>query len=106
MWYQEYEFVFKQFKKGHRLVDETVFFFRSDPERDEHYIGYCPAESKPYWAGLCDLPDGTEFSTAEKLFEAKIYDGRSIRERWEDLVFESMAGIPVEEISETWFDNT
>lgn len=91
VWYRDYNFVLRQFKKGVPIVDETVFYFCSDPKEEEHYIGYDPDMKKPYWAGLCDVPEGTEFSTAKELFEAEIYDGRSIGDgqnlsssAWED----------------------
>ncbi|MGN0612362.1 MAG: hypothetical protein ACI4JB_00540 [Porcipelethomonas sp.] len=57
-------------------IDETVFYFDDDPDKTEHYIGYLPQYDKPYWAGYCDIENGCEFSTAEELFGAKIYDGR------------------------------
>lgn len=37
-WYQDYNFIFAQFEKGDERVDETTFYFRSDPEEVEHYI--------------------------------------------------------------------
>lgn len=63
-WYQDYDFILAQFKKGDERVDETTFYFRSDPEEIEHYIGYLSRYDKPYWAGYCDVPDGCEFKTA------------------------------------------
>ena len=103
MWYRDYNFVFRQFEKGHPFVDETVFYFRSDPKEEEHYIGYDTDMKKPYWAGLCDIPEGKEFSTAKELFEAEIYDGRSIKQRWAELILVSMGGLNVREIDDTWF---
>lgn len=80
-WYQDYNFIFAQFEKGDERVDETTFYFRSNPEEVEHYIGYLSQYEKPYWAGYCDIEDGCEFKTAKELFEAKIYDKRSIKDR-------------------------
>lgn len=104
MWYQNYDFILKQFEKGHSHVDETVFYFRSDPKEEDHYIGYDPYMTKPYWAGLCDIPEGTVFSTAKELFEAEIYDGRSIKQRWAELILVSMGGVNVGEMEDAWFE--
>ncbi|MEY8428528.1 hypothetical protein AALA00_12595 [Lachnospiraceae bacterium 46-15] len=103
-WYEDYDFMLAQFKKGDERVDETMFYFRSDPEEVEHYIGYLSQYDKPYWAGYCDVPDGCEFKTAEELFEAKIYDGKSIKDRWEELVLVNIGGISVDDWEKSWFD--
>ena len=77
-------------------VDETLFYF--DDETDKcHYIGCLREYEKPYWAGYCDIPNGTEFSTAYELFNAKIYDGRSIKDRWHNVVIEMIGGICTED---------
>lgn len=59
---------------------------------------------QPYWAGYCDVPDGCEFKTAQELFEAKIYDGKSIKDRWSELVIINFGGISVYDWKESWFD--
>ena len=46
----------------------------------------------PYWVGYCDIENGCEFETAEELFQAKIFDGYSIQERWEHLVLANVGG--------------
>lgn len=92
-WYQDYDFVLSQFEKGDERVDETTFYFRSDPKETEHYIGYLSQYEKPYWAGYCDIEDGCEFKTAKELLEAKIYDGKSIKERWDEVVLLEFGGI-------------
>ena len=103
-WYQDYDFILAQFAKGDERIDETTFYFRSDPKKVEHYIGYLSQYEKPYWAGYCDIEDGCEFKTAKELFEAKIYDGQSIKERWNELVFINIGGISVEDWDKSWFD--
>ena len=77
-------------------IDETYFYF--DDETDKgHYIGCLREYEKPYWAGYCDIPDGTEFSTAYELFNAKIYDGCSLKDRWDNVVIEMIGGICTED---------
>lgn len=100
-WYQNYESVLSLFERDNR-VDETMFYFRSDPKKIEHYIGCQHQNEKPYWAGYCDIPDGSEFATAKELFEAKIYDGKSIKDRWDELVLVSIGGIYVEDCERSW----
>ena len=46
-----------------------------------------------YWAGIgCDIQNGTDYPTAKALFEAPIYEGRSIRERWPGIEWRMIAG--------------
>lgn len=67
-------------------VDETSFYFASEEPGDQHYIGFLPRYvDAPYWAGYCDIKDGFDCASAEELFLAKIYDGRSLADRWEEV---------------------
>jgi hypothetical protein len=43
------------------------------------------------------VPDGCEFASAEELFNAKIYGGRSIRERWHDIRIFQIGGISIDD---------
>ena len=105
-WYQDYNFILQIFEQGWQ-VDETSFYFLSDPKQEEHYIGYLPEidKEKPYWVGLCDISDGTEFATAKELFEAKIFDGKSMKERWYELVLYQIGGLSVDDIDKSRFEN-
>ncbi len=91
----DYDFFYKQLSAG-IMIDETCFYFNDDPEEEEHYLGYLPQYDKPYWVGYCDIPDGTEFSTAEELVNAKIFNGRSLKERWNNVRIISIEGICLE----------
>ena len=71
------------------------FYFRDESPAADHMIGFLPKYNKPYWAGYCDIPDGCEFATAKELFEAKIYGGRSIKQRWDEIVIVNIGGISV-----------
>ena len=65
-------------------IDETIFNFTSDDPDYERFLG-CLTDVRPnklYWAGYCDLPDGFDAATADELFDAPIYDGKSLKERW------------------------
>lgn len=88
----DFDFFLAELKKG-KIMDETCFCFSDEMGEPEHYIGCLPQYEKPYWAGLCDIPDGTEFLTAEELVNAKIYDGKSLKERWEKVRLIYLGGI-------------
>lgn len=80
-------------------IDETSFHFESEP-REEHFLGCLREYEKPYWAGYCDIPDGAEFFTAAELLEAPIYGGRSIKDRWREVVLDNIGGISAESWTE------
>jgi len=92
----DYEFFFQQLKAG-GSVDETCFYFSDDPKEDEHYIGFQAEYEKPYWAGFCDVEDGCEFDTAEELVAAKIFNGKSLKERWPNVRIVNIGGIDLDE---------
>ena len=103
-------FFFEQFSNSNIMMNDIGFYFKDDKEEVEHFIGYMPEykdgrhtvkNDKPYWAGLCDVPDGCEFSNAKELVEAKIYNGKSLQERWNEIVIFSIAGLFCEE----WMNN-
>lgn len=48
--------------------------------------------------GYCDVPDGCEFITARDMFEAKVFDGLSLHDRWYETVIVSIGGISVDEL--------
>lgn len=78
-------------------IDETMFYFDDDPTETEHYLGCNRDNDKPYWAGYCDVPDGCDFRTASELLNAKIYDGLSIKDRWNNILFMLVGGIHIDE---------
>ena len=90
------DYLIQEFKAGMN-VDETSFSFEKDNQDFIRYIGYSENEPLPYWAGLCDLPDGRRFRTADELFEAKIYDGKSLKERWDEVTIYSIYSFPLDD---------
>ncbi|MBR3497535.1 MAG: hypothetical protein IKO05_00905 [Selenomonadaceae bacterium] len=103
-----YEDLLYLFEHDRDHVDETAFYFDDDPEEDEHYIGCQPMtydgkrDDKPYQIGLCDIDtvEGRVFATAKELFEAKVFDGKSIKERWEHVVVFQIGGAGIEDYME------
>lgn len=90
------DYLIQEFKAGMN-VDETSFSFEKDNQDFIRYIGYSENDPLPYWVGLCDLPDGKRFPTADELFEAKIYDGKSLKERWDEVTIYSINSLPLDD---------
>ena len=90
------DYLIQEFKAGMN-VDETSFTFEKDNQDLLRYIGYSENDPLPYWAGLCDLPNGRRFQTADELFEAKIYDGKSLKERWDEVTIYSINSFPLDD---------
>jgi len=90
------DYLIQEFRAGMN-VDETSFSFEKDNQDFIRYIGYSENEPLPYWAGLCDLPDGRRFRTADELFEARIYDGKSLKERWDEVTIYSINSLPLDD---------
>ncbi|HHT7719856.1 TPA: hypothetical protein ACT2FD_000608 [Streptococcus suis] len=91
----QYDYFLQEFEAGMN-VDETAFRFETDNQDTLRYIGYSGNEA-PYWAGLSDLPDGGRFNTAQELFEAKIYDGQSLKERWSEVKIYSILSLTLDD---------
>lgn len=94
-WYDDYNRFFEIFVSKAEIADETSFYFTDDENEEEHMIGFIAKYEKPYWIGGCDVKDGCDFSTADELFHAKVFDGRSIYDRWDKIVFVNFGGIDV-----------
>ena len=87
----------RSFSGSWMSIDETCFYFSDDPIEEEHYLGYLPEYEKPYWAGYCDVEGGCEFKTASELVNAPIYDGKSLKSRWDKVVIVSIESFPVDD---------
>lgn len=92
----EWDFFFERLSKGNN-IDETCFYFTDEPDESEHYLGFLPEYEKPYWVGCCDMPNGKEYYTAEELVNDKIYNGKSLKERWSEVRICSIEGICLED---------
>lgn len=86
-------------------VDETSFYFIDDPEQKEHMIGCIRKCDRPYWIGYCDIPDGCEFYTALEMLEAKVFNGKSIKERWNEIELITIGAINYNEWLEMYNEN-
>lgn len=83
--------------KARKMVDEISFVFESDSDEVLRFIGVSDDEEAPYWVGLSDVPDGRGFKEIDELFNAKIYDGKSLKERWSEVIIYSIAGLSLDD---------
>ena len=95
----KFETLFKLFDEKRININETSFYFKDDPQEIERFIGYLPQYDLPYWIGYCDIEGGCDFRTAKELFEAPVFGGRSLKDRWEDVVLIQIGGISMDEWS-------
>lgn len=49
-------------------------------------MGFLFGSKKPYWVGYCDIENGCEFESANELVDPPIFDGKSLRARWNDVI--------------------
>ena len=92
----EWEFFYRQLEAGAH-INETCFLFSDDPTKQEHYLGYLPHNEAPYWVGYCDIAGGCDFQSAAALVSAPIFGGRSLKERWDTVIIQSVQGLPLED---------
>ena len=78
-------------------VNEICFEFKDDVEDKEYYLGYFSNHEKPYWVGQCDIKDGCGFYIVEDLINAKIYNGKSLLECWDNISLLTIEGVPIDE---------
>ena len=91
-----FQFFYNQLKNGMN-VNEICFEFKDDVEDKEYYLGYFSNHEKPYWVGQCDIKDGCGFYIVEDLINAKIYNGKSLLECWDNISLLTIEGVPIDE---------
>lgn len=73
---------------------EISFYVENSDKFCDCWMGFNKDFSEPYWYGLTsDGKNGYDFKTAEEMFNAKVFDGRSIKDLWHDIYFTSINGI-------------
>ena len=60
-------------------------------------MGFLFGSKKTYWVGYCDIENGCEFESANELVDPPIFDGKSLRARWNDVIIYSIKGCCREE---------
>lgn len=88
-----YEIFSQKFSEGKNFFENSFYVENSDKYCD-CWMGFNKKFSEPYWYGLTpDGKNGYDFKTAEEMFNAKVFDGRSIKDLWRDIYFISINGI-------------
>jgi hypothetical protein len=95
----DFDFFMRQLIAGMN-IDETCFYFLNDPKEEEHFCGFSPQFDKPYYVGLCDIENGIDFTSADELVNAPIFNGQSLKSRWSDVKIVSIMGLRLED----WFE--
>lgn len=97
----EFDYFYKQLVAG-KWIDEIQFWFSDDPNETDRFLGYLPQYELPYWVGYCDVESGTEFRTAEELVNAPIFEGKSLKDRWDKVRIASIEGIAIDDWIESF----
>ncbi|MGT2772455.1 hypothetical protein [Streptococcus marimammalium] len=77
--------------KARKIVNEITFAFESDSDDLLRFIGVSDDVEGFYWLGLSDSPNSKQFKEVDELFNAKIYDGKSLKERWSEVIIYGIA---------------
>ena len=87
----DWDFFFRQLEAGMN-INETCFYFKDDPDKVEHYLGHISSQENPYWVGYCDIDGGCDFESAAELVNAPIFNGRTLKERWDKVIICEIEG--------------
>lgn len=66
-----------------------VFYFSDDLKRIRYEIGTFKMKIVPYWIKshrILSKNKTWEFNNPEEMLEAKLFDGKSLKERWDKVV--------------------
>lgn len=87
------DYLFQEFQAT-KTIDEVGFTLASNPLVDLRFFGYDETEDLPYWISL---PEGGRFETVNDLFDATVFDGKSLRERWSEVTIYSISGLSLDD---------
>ena len=86
----DFSFFYDIVKRGinHEInIDETIFFFDDDPEEEHGYIILFAGDNDHYCDGRC-CDRGFYIKDVDEVFEAKVWRGKSLKERWQHTVID------------------
>lgn len=86
-----YDYILQEIK-ARKIVDEIAFAFESDSDETLRLIGISYDVEEPYWVVPSDSPDRKRFKEIDELFKAKIYEGKSLKERWSEVIIYGISG--------------
>jgi len=102
----EFSFFYDIVKRGinHEInIDETIFFFDDDPEEEHGYIMLFSGDSEYYCDGRC-CDRGFLIKNVDEVFNAKVWRGKSLKERWEHTVIDRIGGKKIRAWLSEWTD--
>ena len=82
--------------KSRKIVDEIAFAFESDNDDVLRFIGISNSEKEPFRVGVSDRPEAKRYQEIDDLFNDKIYDGQSLKERWFEVIIYGIGGLSVD----------
>ncbi|QHW36903.1 hypothetical protein GZH82_06020 [Staphylococcus ursi] len=74
-------------------LDNLAFSFKSDNNDVCYFIGCINGEENPYSEFFSDYSELKTFENVEELFNSNIFNGKSLKERWTEVLIDSINGI-------------
>ncbi|HEL2401917.1 TPA: hypothetical protein TZS69_000873 [Streptococcus suis] len=87
----QYDYFLQEFEAG-MMPGEINFSFETDEESELRSFGYSKEVEQPYWIRENKQTDERRFTNSAPLFSSPLFDGKSLRERWYEVVIYSIAG--------------
>ncbi|HFI0796425.1 TPA: hypothetical protein ACGO8I_002131 [Streptococcus suis] len=87
----QYDYFLQEFEAG-MMPGEINFSFETDEEKELCSFGYSKEAEQPYWIRENKQTDEKSFISSALLFSCPLFDGKSLRERWDEVVIYSIAG--------------
>ncbi|NRG68971.1 hypothetical protein HPB00_05770 [Streptococcus suis] len=86
----QYDYFLQEFEAG-MMPGEINFSFETDEENELCSFGYSKEAKQPYWIRENKQTDEKRFTSSALLFSSPLFDGNSLRERWDEVVIYSIA---------------
>ncbi|HEL2739297.1 TPA: hypothetical protein UDO34_002174 [Streptococcus suis] len=86
----QYDYFLQEFEAG-MMPGETNFSFETDEENELCSFGYSKEAEQPYWIRENKQTDEKRFTSSALLFSSPLFYGKSLRERWDEVVIYSIA---------------
>ncbi|HFU4202989.1 TPA: hypothetical protein ACGO8F_000561 [Streptococcus suis] len=87
----QYDYFLQEFEAG-MMPGEINFSFETDDVDVLRSFGYSKEAEQPYWIRENKHMDERSFTSSAPLFSSLLFDGKSLRERWNEVVIYSIAG--------------
>lgn len=86
--------IFRQMLIDGDQVYECQFYIEDNNKFEDCWIGFNADYDEPYWFGLpFDEKNDYDYKTADEILNAKVFDGKSLKDLWDQVYFYSINGI-------------